>query len=329
MAVMGGFLTRHLLALLAGFCLDLILGDPRWFPHPVRAMGGLIAALEGGLRRIFPARPRWELLAGGVLAAVLVILPGGLTWLVLRLCATASPWLAFGVESLVCYQLLATRALKAESGRVYQTLKRESLEGARRAVAMIVGRDTGEMDEAQVVRAAVESVAENTCDGVVAPLIFLAIGGAPLGMAYKAVSTMDSMLGYRNTRYLYFGRAAARLDDVLNFLPARLAGALMCLAAAACGYDAKGAWRIFRRDRNKHASPNSAHTEAACAGALELRLGGPACYGGKEVEKPWLGDGTRTPEPVDILRAQRLLYGTAFFTLALVCGLPLVFLLFP
>ena len=194
---------------------------------------------------------------------------------------------------------------------------------------MIVGRDTDRLDEAGVARAAVETVAENASDGVIAPLLFLAVGGAPLGMAYKAANTMDSMVGYKNDKYLYFGRAAARLDDLLNLIPARVAGVLMCLGAAASGYDGRNAWRIFRRDRKNHKSPNSAHTEAACAGALQLQLAGPSCYFGKLVDKPTIGDDQRPVEPLDILRAGRILYATAFFALLLFCGVPLMILLFP
>ena len=212
---------------------------------------------------------------------------------------------------------------------VYPCLVSGDLPAARTAVSRIVGRDTQSLDEAGVAKAAVETVAENASDGVIAPLIFLAIGGAPLGMFYKAANTMDSMVGYKNDKYLYFGRAAARWDDILNFLPARLSGVLMCLGAVAAGYDGKNAWRIFRRDRKNHKSPNSAHTEAACAGALQLRLAGPSWYFGRLVDKPYIGDDQRPIEPLDILRSGRILYATAFFALLLFCGVPLLILLFP
>ena len=319
----------HLTALLIGFCLDLLLGDPHWAPHPVRAMGALIAGLEKVLRRLFLKSHGGELAGGVVLVLLTLAIPTVLTVLLLWACRLASPWLALGVESVVSYQLLATKSLAAESRKVYDALKTGDLDRARQAVSMIVGRDTDRLDEAGVARAAVETVAENASDGVIAPLLFLAIGGAPLGMFYKAANTMDSMVGYKNDKYLYFGRAAARWDDILNFVPARISGVLMCLGAAAAGYDGQNAWRIFRRDRRNHKSPNSAHTEAACAGALQLRLAGPSWYFGKLVEKPYIGDDQRPIEALDILRSGRILYAAAFFALLLFCGVPLLILLFP
>lgn len=319
----------HLLALLIGFCLDLLLGDPHWAPHPVRAIGALIAGLEKLLRKMLPKSPAGELTGGVALVLLTLAIPTGLTILLLWACNLVSPWLALAVESLLSYQLLATKSLAAESRKVYDALKTGDLDQARYAVSMIVGRDTALLDEAGVARAAVETVAENASDGVIAPLIFLAIGGAPLGMFYKAANTMDSMVGYKNDQYLYFGRAAAKFDDILNLIPARVAGVLMCLGGAAAGYDGKNAWRIFIRDRKNHKSPNSAHTEAACAGALQLRLAGPNYYFGQLVEKPYIGDDQRPIEPLDILRSGRILYATAFFALLVFCGVPLLILLFP
>ena len=316
--------TLRLFALLLGFFLDLLLGDPSWLPHPIRAIGSLIAALEKTLRKLFPKRQGGELAGGAALVILVLALSGGFTLLVLWLCGQVGLWLRFLAETVLCYQLLATRSLKGESMKVYQALKAGDLEGARHAVSMIVGRETQRLDEAGVARAAVETVAENASDGVIAPLIFLAIGGAPLGMAYKAVNTMDSMVGYKNDRYLWFGRCAAKLDDLVNFIPARLAGLLMCLGAGFSGFDGPNALRIFRRDRKNHKSPNSAHTEAAAAGALHIQLGGPNYYFGKLVDKPAIGDADHPVEPLDIVRVNRLMYATAFLALVLCCGVPLL-----
>ena len=307
------------MALLAGCLLDVILGDPHWAPHPVRAIGALIAGLEKLLRRLFPKTPRGERAAGLVLVVLVLGISTGVTVGILLLCSLVSPWLRFAVEILLSYQCLAARSLRDESMKVYRSLKTGTLQEARHAVSMIVGRDTERLDETGVAKAAVETVAENASDGVIAPLIFLAIGGAPLGIFYKAANTMDSMVGYQNDRYRYFGTCAARWDDVLNFIPARLAGALMCLAAPLAGQDGRNAWRIFRRDRLNHKSPNSAHTEAAAAGALRVQLAGSSYYFGKLVEKPTIGDDLRPVEAEDIRRANRLMFATAFLSLALVC----------
>ena len=319
-------MSGHWTVLLPAILLDLILGDPHWMPHPVRWMGAMIAGLENVLRGLLPKTPVGERL-GGVLMALLVggAFCGGSALLLWAL-ALISPWLAWGVEVWLTYQLLAARALERESMAVYPCLVSGDLPAARTAVSRIVGRDTQSLDGAGVAKAAVETVAENTCDGVVAPLIFLWLGGLPLGMLYKAVSTMDSMVGYRNARYQFFGWAGARLDDLFNLIPARLAGLSMCLAAAVLpGYSGRGALRVFLRDRKQHKSPNSAHTEAACAGALGIQLAGDASYGGKLVKKPTLGDQLRPVEPQDIPRACRLMYADALVVLALLAGVNLLF----
>ena len=304
-------MKTRLCCLLLGALLDLVLGDPHWAPHPVRAIGALIGSQEKILRKLFPKTPRGELLAGGVLVLLVLGMSTGVAVAVLTLGYWLHPLLGMGLETLLCYQCLAARALRDESMAVCRALEAGDLPGARRAVSMIVGRDTEALDEAGVARAAVETVAENASDGVIAPLLYLALGGGALGIFYKAVNTMDSMVGYKNDRYLYFGRCAARLDDVMNYLPARLAGVLLCLAAPLAGLDGRGAWRIFLRDRRKHKSPNSAHTEAAAAGALGLRLAGPSVYFGELVEKPFIGDGGRGVEPEDIRRVNRLMFAGA------------------
>lgn len=314
-------MPQHLMALAIGFALDLVVGDPHWLPHPIRLIGRLISGLERILRRVFPATPKGERAAGVVLVVLVCAISTACAIALLVLCGMASPWLALAVESIMCYQMLATKALKDESMKVYDALAAGDLAAARSAVSMIVGRDVERLDAAGVTRAAVETVAENASDGVVAPLLFMAVGGAPLGVFYKAVNTMDSMVGYRNEKYRYFGTAAARFDDVLNFVPARLSGVLMVCAASIARLDAKGAWRIFLRDRRKHASPNSAHTEAACAGALDVALAGDAWYFGKLVEKPTIGDALRPVEAADIVRANRLLYATASLSLVLCLAL--------
>ena len=300
-----------LAALIVGYGLDLLLGDPSFLYHPIRVIGNLIALLEKWLRKVFPKTPKGEL-AGGVFLVILVCLAGyGVPALLLFAAFKIHPVIGFLLEVLWCWQIPATKCLKDESMKVYQKLKENDLPGARYAVSMIVGRDTENLSETGVTKAAVETIAENTSDGVIAPLLFLAIGGPALGFLYKSINTMDSMLGYKNDKYLYFGRCAAKLDDVANYVPARLSGWLMVAASAFVKMDVKNAAKIYRRDRRNHASPNSAQTEAAMAGALDVQLAGNAYYFGKLYEKPTIGDGIRPVEVEDIRRSNRLLYATA------------------
>lgn len=309
-----------LAALLTGYVLDLIFGDPRQIYHPIRIIGNLIAVLEKGIRKVFPKTSKGELVGGTVLVVLVVLICTAVPAALLGLAAWIHPVVYWLLASFWCWQILATKSLKTESMKVYAPLKEGDLPAARRAVAMIVGRDTERLTEEGVAKAAVETVAENTSDGIVAPLIFLALGGPALGFFYKAVNTMDSMVGYKNERYLYFGRTAARLDDMLNFLPSRISAWLMILAAAILGMDGKNAKRIYLRDRKNHASPNSAQTEAVMAGALRVQLAGDAWYFGELYKKPTIGDPFRAVEPEDIVRANRLMYLTSALALA-VCGI--------
>lgn len=305
-----------LLAVILGFILDLIVGDPHWLYHPIRLVGHLISGLEKLLRSIFPKTEQGELIAGGFLLVLTAGITTAVAWGLLLAAGLVHPYLRFALEVIMCYWLLATKSLKTETMKVYDALKEGDLKKARFAVSMVVGRDTEVLDDIGVTKAAVETVAENASDGVIAPLLFLMIGGAPLGFFYKAVNTMDSMVGYKNDKYLYFGRAAAKLDDVANYIPSRLAALLWIMAAAFTRNDAKGAWRIWRRDRRNHASPNSAQTESACAGALGVQLAGPAYYFGEYYPKPTIGDPLRPIEPEDILRADRMMYAASGLALA-------------
>lgn len=310
-----------LLAVILGFILDLIVGDPHWLYHPIRLVGHLISGLEKLLRRIFPKTEQGELIAGGFLLVLTAGITTAVAWGLLLAAGLVHPCLRFALEVIMCYWVLATKSLKTETMKVYDALKEGNLKKARFAVSMVVGRDTEVLDDIGVTKAAVETVAENASDGVIAPLLFLMIGGAPLGFFYKAVNTMDSMVGYKNDKYLYFGRAAAKLDDVANYIPSRLAALLWIMAAAFTRNDAKGAWRIWRRDRRNHASPNSAQTESACAGALGVQLAGPAYYFGEYYPKPTIGDQLRPIEPEDILRADRMMYVASGFALAWGCAI--------
>ena len=316
-----------LCALFLGFAIDLIVGDPHSIPHPVIFIGKLISAIEKVVRRTFPKTVCGENVAGGILwllvVAISTAVPAQLLWLCYRL----NTWLGLGLESIVCWQILATKSLKDESMKVYDALKTGDIEKSRYAVSMIVGRDTANLDDKAVARAAVETVAENTSDGIVAPLLFLAIGGAPLGFFYKAVNTMDSMLGYVEMPYKNIGLFPAKMDDVMNFIPARFSALLMLMGGWILRLDVKNGWKVFKRDRFNHASPNSAQTESVCAGLLGLRLAGDAWYHGELHKKKYIGDALREIEHEDIPRACRLLYATAILALMICGGIRLLFLL--
>jgi len=307
----------RIIKLFLAFLLDSAFGDPVWLYHPIRIIGKWISFMEKVLRRIFPGGRSGERMAGAVLLVMVVLpaflIPGGLLYMAGKI----HPWAAWILEVFWMYQILAMKCLKAEALKVYDALAKQDLPLARQRLSWLVGRDTENLSAEEVVKATVETVAENTTDGVVAPMVFMAVGGAPLGFAYKAVNTLDSMVGYRNDKYRYFGTASARADDFVNFIPARLTGILMVIAAALCRYDVSGSWRCFLRDRNKHLSPNSAQTESACAGALGIQLGGTHDYFGKPVEKPTLGDAKRKAAPEDIRRANRLMTATSILALIL------------
>lgn len=306
-----------LFALVTGFCIDLAAGDPHTLPHPVVWIGRLVAALEKFFRRLLPKTKGGEIAAGACIWLVTAALSAGIPALILYFAQKCSVWLRFALESVMCWQILAAKSLADESMKVFSALKTGTLQDAQTAVSMIVGRDTARLDADGVARAAVETVAENTSDGVVAPLVYLALGGAPLGFLYKAVNTMDSMLGYVEPPYKNVGLVPAKLDDVFNFLPARISALLMLIAGAILRLDVKNGLKIFKRDRYHHASPNSAQTESVCAGLLGLRLAGDAWYHGVLHKKAYIGDANRPIEPDDIPRACRLMRMTALLALIL------------
>ena len=317
-------MLMSLAACAAGLLLDLLFGDPVWLYHPVRLIGNWISWAERQLRKVCGSH---LMAAGGVLWVMTALMAFLIPFALLALAGWLHPALRFLLETFWCFQILAARSLSSESRKVYEKLKESDLPGARRAVSMIVGRDTEKLTEEGVTKAAVETVAENTSDGVTAPLIYMMIGGAPLGFLYKAVNTMDSMLGYKNDRYLYFGRIPAKMDDIFNYIPARITGLLMTAAAFLTGLDGKNAWRIYRRDRRKHASPNAAQTESVCAGALGVQLAGDAVYFGKVYKKEFIGDALRRIEPEDIQRTGRLMYAAEFLTFLLCGGIKLTLIL--
>lgn len=311
-------MTISLVALICGYILDLIFGDPYWMPHPVRFIGNLISIVEKVIRRLMPKNKRGEYLGGIIFTISIVAISTVIPLLIILIARSINIYLALVLESFMCYQILATKSLKVESMKVYDELAKDDLPSARKAVSMIVGRDTKDLSLSGVAKAAVETIAENTSDGIIAPMIFIAIGGAPMGFFYKAINTMDSMVGYKNEKYINFGRFAAKLDDVVNYLPARISAYQMILASFFLKYNYKNAFKIYKRDRYNHASPNSAQTESVCAGALNIQLAGNAYYFGKLYEKPTIGDDIREINYDDIKRANRLLYCTSFISVVII-----------
>lgn len=269
------------------FLLDLAIGDPRWLPHPVVLMGKLISL---GERLLWSGKPRKDFVAGAVVTIALIVVSAGATWTLVSFFTLFPPLLFFLFTATLASTTLATRSLMEAVGRVEKHLRMGALTEARKELSHIVGRETKSLNEDKILRASLESLAENTCDGVVAPLFYLCLGGVPLAMGYKAVNTLDSMIGYRTERYLYFGRFAARLDDILNFIPARLTALFIVVAAFPMRLDGGRALRVMRRDHGNHLSPNAGYPEAALAGALGIRLGGPSVYFGREISKPHIGE---------------------------------------
>lgn len=314
-------MAERIIVLCIGFILDIIIGDPYWLWHPVRGIGKVIELSEKILIKVFSIKEsrendiRKKLIAGGIMAIAVIFVSVAVPFVILYVAEKINTYLKIAVECIMCYEMLAMKSLKTESMKVYNALKGGSVENARSAVSMIVGRDTKRLDEEGIIKAAVETVAENTSDGVIAPLIYMMLFGPLGGFFYKAVNTMDSMVGYKNDRYYYFGRVAAKLDDILNYIPSRISAIFMIIAAFILKMDYKNALYIYKRDRYNHASPNSAQTEAVCAGALSVQLAGDAYYFSKLYKKPTIGDYKRSVEAEDIKRANSLLYGTSFITL--------------
>ncbi len=307
----------QLTALIIAFILDLCFGDPDFRFHPIRIIGNYISLSEKVLRKIFPKTKYGETVAGGILVIKVLFVSFAVPFLILFFSYRLNRFFGIGVESVICYFLLAARSLSDAALKVYKPLKIGDTETARKNVSMIVGRDTESLDDVGITKAAVETVAENTSDGIVAPIIYMAIGGGVLGFMYKAVNTMDSMVGYKNDRYINFGKIAAKLDDIANFIPSRISAYLMILSAYILRFDGKGAFKIHKRDCRRHASPNSAQTESVTAGALGIQLAGNAYYFGKLYKKPFIGDKKRDIEYEDIKKSIKLMYLTSVITLIL------------
>ena len=297
-------------ALIIGYILDLTFGDPQGLPHPVRLIGRMISNLEKYLRNKCK-NVSDERKAGVMLWIIVVMVSFLIPLVILTFAYSINHIVGIITEAVMIYFILATKSLKVESMKVYSELKNNNLSEARRYLSYIVGRDTENLDASSISRAAVETVAENTSDGVIAPMLFIMLGGAPLGFMYKAINTLDSMVGYKNEKYINMGRFSAMADDVANYIPARIAAYLMIVASSILKMDYKKAYEIYKRDRRNHSSPNSAHTEAVCAGSLNTMLGGDNYYGGVLVHKPTIGDNIRNIEAEDIKRANDLLYMTS------------------
>ncbi len=312
------FLLLFELSIIFGFLLDLLFADPAKLPHPVVIIGKGITLLERCLRKIFPKTDGGERAAGRTMAAVIVVVTYAVTMGLCLIAWIIHPAVFLLLHTLWCWQAIAVRGLANEAKNVYSFLSPEcDIAGARKAVSRIVGRDTQELTAEGVTKAAVETVAESFSDGVAVPFFYMMIGGAPLALTYKAINTMDSMVGYKNETYINFGRGPAHLDDLAGLIPSRLAALMWIAAAGLMEHRAMDAWKIWRRDNRNHPSPNSAQTESACAGALGAQLAGPAYYFGELYNKPTIGDRTRPIEPEDILKTNRMMYAASLIALLL------------
>ena len=314
-----------------GYFLDLIFGDPQTKYHPICIIGSLISKIEKIILSFdfFNTSDEREknkkLFFGGVFLAIIVIfISFAVPFAILYLLGRISIWLKVAIEGVMCYFILAQKSLKQQSMAVYNELENDDIISARTKLSYIVGRDTKDLDAEQIAKAAVETVAENTADGVIAPMLYIFLGGAPLGFLYKAVNTLDSMVGYKNEKYLYLGRASARLDDVFGFIPARISAILIILSSILLDLDYQNAWTIFIRDRKNHPSPNSAQSESACAGALGIMLGGGSYYGGVLVEKKTIGDSINEITSYDIVLANKLLYVSSGIFIYVCCFIKLI-----
>ena len=287
--------------------MDILIGDPRWIYHPVRIIGVAISLFESLFRRIFPKNKYGEFIGGLIIAVLIPSLFSGLIFALLYAAYKINFWLMIFLDSFLCYQMLAIKSLKVESDRVKNALIDGDIVGARKWLSYIVGRDTANLNEDEIIKATVETISENTSDGVVSPIFFIGIFGAPLCYFYKSVNTLDSMVGYKNNRYMYFGRASAIFDDILNYIPSRLSGIFIVISSFFCGYNYKNSWKIFLRDRKNHPSPNSAQTESATAGAIGIQLGGGGYYGGVYKEKKTIGDDLEKISASDIDKTQKMM----------------------
>jgi cobalamin biosynthesis protein cobD len=297
------------------YVLDLIFGDPQNIIHPVQVIGKMISSGEKFLLGENSSLSRkYKFFAGMILNITVISLTYGITYLIRR---TSENSIIFTVaEIYLMYTIFSINSLAREGNRVYNILKEGNIERARKDLSYLVSRDTGTMDEKMIIRSTMETISENTVDGIVAPMLYMFLGGLPLSMTYKAINTFDSMVGYKNEKYMDFGKFSAKLDDVANFIPARITGILIVIASMILGYDYKNSLKIFIRDRKNHSSPNSGHAEAGVAGALGVQFGGRISYFGKEVDKPVIGDKIKDFELEDIKKNIKIMYVASFLSLA-------------